>query len=168
MLKRINIPPPFSNPHPFHDHINASELIEALGYETFNSFFSFAVVRNPWDWQVSLYKYMLRLKTHHQHEVVKKLGDFDEYIKWRCENEVKYQKDFIYSENDELLVDFVGRYENLDADFMHICSRIGISASLPRLNISNTKPYQDYYTEKTKDLVRQAFEPDIEAFEYSF
>lgn len=168
ILKKTSFPSPFFDPHPFHDHIMASEIIDSLGRDKFNSFFSFAIVRNPWDWQVSLYKYMLKLKTHHQHELVKALGNFEEYIKWRCENEVRYQKDFIYSENNELLVNFVGRYENLDADFKQICSHIGISASLPKLNISNTKPYQDYYTEKTKDLVKRAFEPDIKTFEYSF
>lgn len=167
-LKKANIPPPFFDPRPFHGHIKASELIDAIGRDTFNSFYSFAIVRNPWDWQVSLYKYMLKLKTHHQHELVKELGGFEEYIKWRCENEVRYQKDFIYSGDNELLVDFVGRFENLDADFKQICSQIGISASLPKLNVSNTTPYQDYYSAKTKDLVLQTFEPDIEAFEYSF
>ena len=110
---------------------------------------------------------MLKDKTHHQHELAKELGNFEEYIKWRCENEVRYQKDFIYSSNNELLVNFVGRYENLGTDFNLICSRIGISASLPKLNVSNYKPYQDYYTEKTRDLVRQAFEPDIKTFDYS-
>ena len=167
-LKKANIPPPFLNPQPFHGHIKASELIDALGRETFDSFFSFAIVRNPWDWQVSLYKYMLGSKTHHQHELVKELGGFEEYIKWRCENEVRYQKDFIYSKNNELLVDFVGRFEDLDVDFKHICSRIGVSASLPKLRVSNTTPYQGYYTEKTKGLVMQTFEPDVKAFEYSF
>ncbi len=111
---------------------------------------------------------MLKLESHQQHELIKELGSFEEYIKWRCENEVRYQKDFIYSKNNELLVDFVGRYESLDADFKQICSQIGISTSLPKLNVSNTRPYQHYYTEKTKELVRQTFESDIKMFDYSF
>ena len=166
-LEILSIPSPFFDPHPFNGHIKASEIIDSLGRDKFNCFFSFAIVRNPWDWQVSLYNYMLKDKTHHQHELAKELGNFEEYIKWRCENEVRYQKDFIYSSNNELLVNFVGRYENLGTDFNLICSRIGISASLPKLNVSNYKPYQDYYTEKTRDLVRQAFEPDIKTFDYS-
>lgn len=167
-LKKFNIPSPFFDPQPFYSHIKASELIDVLGQETFNSFFSFAFVRNPWDWQVSLYKYMLKETSHHQHELVKKLGNFEAYIQWRCENEVKYQKDFIYSEKNELLIDFVGKYENLDTDFNKICSQIGVSAYLPKLNISNTQPYQQFYTNKTKELVRRTFEPDIKLFEYDF
>ena len=166
-LKKRRIPSPFFEPHPFNSHIKASEIKNSLGEKNFKEYFSFAIVRNPWDWQVSLYRYMLKLETHHQHKLVKDLGSFEEYIKWRCENEVCYQKDFIY-ENNKLLVDFVGRYETLDSDFNAICSRIGISASLPKLNISNTQPYQTYYSENSKELIRKAFNPDIQTFNYEF
>ena len=167
-LRRINVWSPFFDTQPFHIHIKTSELIEAMVEESFNSFFSFAFVRNPWDWQVSLYRFMLKQKDHHQHLLVKRLGSFGDYIKWRCEGEVRYQKDFICSGRGELLVDFVGRYENIESDFNKVCSRIGVSASLPQLNVSNTQPYQQFYTDETRELVRRTFEPDIELFEYEF
>ena len=95
LIKKVGFPSPFFDPHPFPAHVSASKIKESLGAEKFNEYFSFAVVRNPWDWQVSLYKYALKSETHHQHELTKNLGSFEEYIKWRCENEVRYQKDFI-------------------------------------------------------------------------
>lgn len=166
--RRLHLPTRF-DPNPFPDHIKASEIINAIGKETFDSYFSFAIIRNPWDWQVSLYNYILKTPPHHQHQVVKALGSFDEYIRWRCkEEEVRFQKDFIYSKNDELLVDFVGRFEKLDTDFKAICSRIGISASLPKLNVSNTKPYRQFYSNETKELVRRAFDADIKLLGYDF
>ena len=166
-LKKLKIPTRIGQ-QPFPDFVKASEIINAMGRESFNSFFSFAIVRNPWDWQVSLYKFMLKTASHEQHDLVKELGSFDEYIRWRCENEVRFQKDFIYSNDDELLVDFVGRFEDIEADFEKICSRIGISTSLPKLNVSNTKPYQQYYTNETQELVRQTFSSDIARFGYDF
>ncbi len=125
-------------------------------------------MRNPWDWQVSLYNFALKDTNHHQHDLIQKLGSFDEYIKWRCENEVRFQKDFIYSSEGELLVDFVGRFESIGDDFKKICSRIGISASLPKLNVSNSKAYQQFYTDETRELVRRTFDSDIVLFEYDF
>lgn len=153
-------------PHPVH--FRASELIHEIGRDAFDSYFSFAIVRNPWDWQVSLYKYMLREPRHFQHKLIKELGSFDKYIAWRCANEVRLQKDFVCSKDGDLLIDFVGRYENLNNDFEKICSRIGISATLPKFNVSNNKPYQQYYNKNTADLVRQAFAPDIQFFNYEY
>lgn len=167
VLKRYNIQTAF-DPQPYICHIKAPELISRIGKETFQSFFTFAFVRNPWDWQVSLYKYMLKDSTHYQHELIKSLGNFDQYIRWRCEEAVRFQKDFIYSEDGELLVDFVGRFERLDSDFGAICSRLGIYTSLPRLNVSNTRPYQEFYTKETKALVGEIFDADISLFNYSF
>ena len=74
----------------------------------------------------------------------------------------------IYSKDGELLVNFVGRYETLNEDFETICSHIGISTSLPTLNVSKTRPYQSYYNEDTRELVRQTFDTDVSFFEYSY
>ncbi len=156
------------DPQIYPPHIKTSELILIMGEQAYKSFFSFAFVRNPWDWQVSLYTYMLTSQQHHQHALVKGFGNFEGYIRWRCDKEVRFQKDFIFSENGEQLVDFIGKYERLDDDFADICTRIGISTSLPKINVSKTKPYQEYYTPETVELVRQTFEPDIRIFHYDF
>ena len=170
VLNKLNLLPLHSNIQEFPQHIKASELIGEIGKEAFDSYFSFAIVRNPWDWQVSLYKFALKDTSHYQHDLIKDFGSFDKYIRWRCQIKGKGgpQKEYIYSENGELLVDFVARFESLEADFKTICSHIGISASLPKLNISNEIPYQEYYSEETKELVRQTFDIDITTFGYDF
>lgn len=153
---------------PYRSHIAASEIVDKIGYEKFRSYFSFAIVRNPWDWQVSLYNYMLRTPEHHQHLLVKNLRDFSSYVKWRCESEVRLQKDFICSRDGGLLVDFVGRYENLNNDFSEICGKIGVSATLPKLNVTKNKPYSQYYDDESRELVERAFSQDIALFGYRF
>lgn len=149
-------------------HTGAQKIIEEMGRDRFDSYFSFAFCRNPWDWQVSQYTYMLSKEEHFQHKMITGFNGFDEYIEWRCKHEVILQKDFVYSADDELLVDFVGRYENLENDFNQICKKIGVEAALPKLNISNNKNYRDFYTEKTRELVREAFKEDIQLFQYEF
>jgi hypothetical protein len=167
VLRKLNVTAPF-DPSPFPMHVKAPEIISAMGREAYDSYFSFAIVRNPWDWQVSLYNFSRKTPAHHQHELTKGFGSFDKYIRWRCKEEVRYQKDFIYSDTNQLLVDFVGRYERLDADFQVMCSRIGVSTSLPKLNVSKERPYQEYYTEETRELVRQTFDSDIKLLGYDF
>jgi hypothetical protein len=168
VLRRLNLPTHFPPSPEAYKHLPAPEIIKLMGRETFESYFSFAIIRNPWDWQVSLYKFVLKDPSNQHHGLVKALGSFDAYIKWRCEKEPRFQKDFIYSSDNELLVDFVGRFEQLDVDFQSICSRIGISASLPKLNVSNERPYQQYYSDETRELVRRTFAPDIKLFGYEF
>lgn len=165
-LKRHNILR--LDPQPYFKHAKASELVAQLGREVFDSYFSFAFVRNPWDWQVSLYTYICKEVDHYQHRIVNGFRDFDEFIRWRCREARHYQRDFIYSANGEQLVDFVGRFERLEEDFQTICARLGVCVRLPKLNVSNTKPYQEYYNKETIELVRRKFQSDIDAFGYEF
>jgi hypothetical protein len=156
------------DPQPMEGHVTAAQIAAEMGVDEFQSYFSFAIVRNPWDWQVSLYTFASKSTRHRQHQLVAGFADFNEYLRWRCREEVRFQKSYLYSTEGEQLVDFIGRYENLEADFQSICRRIGVEEELPVLNVSKTKPYQEYYTPETRELVRKIFAPDIETFHYTF
>ena len=62
------------------DHDKASDLIREIGRRDFDRLFSFAFVRNPWDWELSHYRYILKMKAHADHQEVKRISDFSEYI----------------------------------------------------------------------------------------
>ena len=79
------------------------------------------------------------------------------------------QSKFIYDQHDALLVDFVGRFENLTEDFRKICSSIGLTGvELKHQNKSARGHYQEYYDLETRDLVARHWERDIDLFKYSF
>src|SRR3989339_698747 len=61
------------------DHITAMELRNKINVNIFNNYFKFAFVRNPFDWQVSLFCFARKNKKHHQHEMINKMT-FDFYI----------------------------------------------------------------------------------------
>jgi hypothetical protein len=151
------------------NHIRAREIKKYLPVNEFNEYFKFCFVRNPWDWQVSLYHFMLQYKKHPQHKLIANMKTFDEYIEWRIENDFELQKDFIYDENDNILMDFVGRFESLQEDFNEICLRLEIpTVELPYANKSSHKPFREYYNAHTIRLVREAFREDIELLNYDF
>ena len=153
----------------YRRHIKAKEVLSDLGEKTFERFFKFAFVRNPWDWQVSLYEYMLQNKGHPQHDLIKNMANFEEYIEWRVSKEMVVQKRFISDNRGNIIVDFVGRYENLQADFQKICAKLGIaSEALPHLNRSDRRDYRQYYNERTKNLILEYAREDIEMFCYDF
>ncbi len=107
----------------FNQHISAKELKLALPNKLFNSYFKFGFVRNPWDWQVSLYHFALQNPKHHQHDLIKRMHSFDEYIDWRINKDLRLQKDFLYDGN-ELLVNYIGKIESLENDLKIICDKV--------------------------------------------
>ena len=150
-------------------HVNASSILDTLGESIYNEFYKFAFVRNPWDWHVSYYNHILRYKVAPDHEEVCKMSGFDEYLEWRCNN--KYnpkQKDFITGSSGEIIVDFVGKYENLERDFKRVCDLLGLSVDLQHLNQGNHGGYRKYYNDFTKRMVSNYFGEDIQMFGYNF
>ena len=166
----------------FHDvwrslllHATARDALNELPAEIFNTFFKFAIVRNPWDWHVSMYHFILREPKSTPHNLVKRLGSFEAYIKEVVNTDfrfpkgiTKFQNEMIVDEQGKLLVDFVGHYENLEEDFAKIFQRIGINASLPHLNRSHHSDYRDYYTDETRQMIAEHYAQDITLFGYNF
>ncbi|MBZ9632350.1 sulfotransferase family protein [Salegentibacter sp. LM13S] len=162
----LGIPPSFYS-KTFPGHIKANELRTRIPSKIFNSYYKFGFVRNPWDWQVSLYTFMLMEKNHHQHELIKSFKNFDEYIDWRVHNDLRLQKSFFYSD-DEFLMDFVGKFESLNADFQKICDHLSIKSDLPYLNSSRKeKEFLHFYSKASLEMIDQAFREDISLFGYS-
>ena len=153
-------------------HVSASEVKSKLGL-SYNEYFTFAFVRNPWDWKVSLYKFICKRKNHQYHELYKGYKDFTDYIK-NTEYEVdtsmntRLQSEYIF-DNNELILDYVGRFENLQEDFDIICDKIGIPRKqLPHKNKSKRRHYTEYYDEEAKQIVAEKYAKDIEYFGYKF
>ncbi|MBU7583989.1 MAG: sulfotransferase family 2 domain-containing protein [Nostoc sp. TH1S01] len=149
-------------------HADVCDLQRNMPEEMFKSYFKFAFVRNPWAWQVSLYEYSKRKKGHHQREMMNKFLDFNEYIHWRVENEVRYQTDVLLNKQGKFGLNYLGRVEDIDKDFEFCCKQLNIQAVLPKHNVSVTKDYRTYYSEKTAQMVAEAFQKDIDNFGYDF
>jgi chondroitin 4-sulfotransferase 11 len=79
------------------------------------------------------------------------------------------QLDYIIDSNGEMLVDFVGRFENFASDLREVYDSLGFGLkSIPHENRSVRGHYSSFYTLKTEMIVRKRFERDIEYFGYEF
>jgi len=152
----------------FEGHIKAKELKYRIPEKLFNNYFKFAFVRNPWDWQVSLYHFALQTPEHYQHRLVKNMKSFDEYIDWRINKDLNLQKDFLYEDNI-LLVDYVGKKEQIENNMTSICKNIKLpNIKIPHKRKSNHRDYKEYYNSSTKIYIEEAFAEDIKTFDYNF
>jgi hypothetical protein len=158
------------HPQPLRNHATASQIAEKIGWEKYQSYFSFSVVRNPWDRFVSRYKYVQRTKYIAAHDHAQNSKDFTDFLRWDLSvtRPSHSQKRLLFSESGEQLVDFICRYDYLQEDFAKVCAQIGIDVQLPHLNVSTRHPYQEYYTPETIELVRKACAEDIETFGYEY
>lgn len=152
-----------------HGHAKAKELKAALPPKVFDNFYKFTFVRNPWDWHVSIYNFVLQRSYHPSHDLFKAFGSFENYLAWVIDDQgAEQQKEFVTNDSGELIVDFIGHYETLNEDFEMVCSRLGIKSSLPHENRSTHKDFRQYYTPQTKALVAEAYKEDIDFFGYDF
>lgn len=147
------------------DHAGANEFKVYLG-EEYDDFFSFAFVRNPFDWQVSLYEFIRKSSGHHLHKMAQKIT-FKDFLKSRVVETQRPQKDFICDMDGNIIIDKIGRFETLRDDFGEICKRIGITTDLPHLNRSTRKSIDEYYDAEARDIVLSNFEADFQMFGYS-
>ncbi len=178
-------------------HLSADQYVgcKHIPQTMFDAYFKFAIVRNPWSRMVSFYKYLGYQRTHSFRSFL--LGDFRKHLLQERYWFVRPQRDYIYSADGDILVDYVGRFENLQSSFDVVCDKLGLPATeLPRINasrdastdlraklrqsaedlwrtvkghdISGYARYQDYYDAETIEYVAELYRPDIECFDYQF
>ncbi len=171
-------------------HLTASEYVECgyLTLEEFNKCFKFSFVRNPWERLVSEYRYRQYYKKYTFREFV--LNGLPSRSKYSDSyRHIMPQSEFILDENGRSLVDFIGRFENLQNDFNVICAKLGIEVSvLPFKNDSagqkgakgmlrglfsadrrgSEKNCFSYYDEELREVVAEMYAADIRAFDYQF
>ncbi|HKJ95056.1 MAG TPA: sulfotransferase family 2 domain-containing protein [Gammaproteobacteria bacterium] len=160
----------------FPRHAKAIAAREMLPGEFYDGLFKFTVVRNPWDLQVSSYHHLRR----EYPSLMQDIPDFRAFIRRKLDPGREYnylldisqerQTDYVTDLQGHLIVDFIARYENLQADFEVICERIGIrTPDLPhRRRATDRSDYRDYYDNETRALVAEHYAGDIDRFGYRF
>jgi hypothetical protein len=174
------------------------QLKDMIDTDKFNSYKKFTVVRNPWDRIVSLYEYRKK-EGHEKYIYGDNDYTFKEWlmnpnIKGLENEQILFTPDFyknhfeklgmdwyrihkhwlpqlnmISSKDDEILVDIILEFENLENDWNELSMFIGKKLKpLEKHNITKKKNYRDYYDEETKDYISKLYVKDIEAFNYEY
>ncbi len=74
---------------------------------------------------------------------------------------------FLCDNDGNCLVDFVGRYENLAADWTEVCTRIGVEPTqLGHLNATKKAHWREVYTPELAAIVARVYADDFANFDY--
>jgi hypothetical protein len=153
-------------------HLTASEYVSCghINQQEFNSYFKFAFVRNPWDRLVSEYEFRRNtLRCDFKAFLFRRFPSTEPSDAYR---HVLPQYKFLFDENGDKLVDFIGRFERLSTDFEIVRRRLHIgdtAGEFPHRNRAHfRKPYQEYYDDASREFVAGFYARDIDLFNYSF
>jgi len=163
LIKRL-LGRPERHYHPsvgFYEHMPAWRVRAYVGEKIWSSYYKFSFERNPWDRQVSWYRYKTRDK--------RKPPSFDQFNS-------NFKKAFVtnydlYSINDEIVLDFVGTFENLHNDFPAVLSTIGLTDKIELAKSNATARaigYREFYNSESRDMIADWYIREITAFNYSF
>jgi len=139
--------------------------------ETFNAYFKFGFVRNPWDRVVSLYN---RKENAEQRQGM----SFEAFVHWiqlssdTCVHPSphRYQLDWFKDRSGNVVADYIGKFETIEQDWINICEKLGIHEPLPHENSNerNQRHYTEYYTDETARIIGEKFREDVTYFNYRF
>ena len=144
----------------------------------FRSYFKFAFVRNPWDRLVSTYFFLTNggsneVDREWSERYLFRFRDFRQFVaEGLARPEIhswvhfRPQADFILSPENAVMVDFVGRYENLQADYEAVANRLGIAQCLVRHNAGTHPAFEQCYSPETALEVGRIYARDAEVFGY--
>lgn len=155
-------------------HITYTEALEYRSKNFLDSQFKFAFVRNTWERFCSAFFYLEAI-------YLKKYHSFDNFVEKICDQVHQYkttsgwhfakQTDWIFDNNKNICLDFIGSYHNLDTDFKYVCNIIGCEYKpLKKLNSSkfNKLNYRDILNDKNKKIIQYAYHEEIDYFNFKF
>lgn len=143
--------------------------------KSFDNYFKFAFVRNPWErlvscWQNKVVNSNLYSFNNHVHKKMKNYENFVEYVSnlniEKCDLHLRLQSSLIDINN----INYLGRMETFDNDANYVFQKLGLSEKeLLAKNVTpNKKPYQEYYTKDLAKRVAKIYQKDIQIFGYQF
>ncbi len=139
---------------------------------TWRGYFTFCVVRNPWDRLVSSYAYHtsprytgMKLRRF----VLPEALSFEEYFEaLKTTSALRPQVEYLVHRYSSAPIDCVCRFENIAADMAPILARYGTTTGMPRKNVTVRSDYCKYYSDEMRETVARFYRDDIERFGYTF
>ena len=141
-------------------HMGARRVIEVIGREVWDDYFTFAVERNPFDVVASSWRYSARKPTFTK--------TFAEFVRTPRRLDRLALNERLYRLGGKVVVDRVYRYEELPAAVADISDRLALDLDLPHAKQGSGPHYRELYGPGDAEIVARRFERTIREFGYEF
>tara|TARA_B100000780_G_scaffold274785_1_gene240333 strand:- start:1337 stop:1960 length:624 start_codon:yes stop_codon:yes gene_type:complete len=152
-----------------HGHVTAQQLAPHLDPILWRNYFKFAFVRNPYDRFISICFFLNRNNPAFAESPLEWMKLAAQRSQFR--NRVLVMPQYLQLINNErrLALDFIGRYETLQASVDEVCKNLQIPVRrLKKTNTSEHKGYREYYDEELKCWVESYYRDDLKHFNYGY
>lgn len=156
--------------------------IKSFDKKKWSTYFKFAFVRNPythalscwmWDedlWSITNKKSIVSKRKFNKKEFIKYLKNLKKKLN-KDKNSFKIPGNKIYTIDNKIAVDFIGKFENLKKDITKIQKILKLPKEkfkLEHTKKNTSKSYLKYYTHESKQLVKEIWKKEFELFNYQF
>lgn len=150
-----------------HKHATALEIKDYIGDNKFAEYYKFTIVRNPYDFLVSLYHYIKQSPNHKKFQTANSFT-FKKFIINEIKNNCHLQSDFIADNHGKIIVDYVAKLEHIDCSLSHIFKTLNIPyKKVPYSNKSERSSNEMiYYDAELLKIVNDYFKKDFELLGY--
>ncbi len=163
-------------------HSSASDIkkyLDERGYR-WDDYFKFVFIRNPWERAVSAYEYHRQIMSKDKQKTDFNIKGVEIALNQPPRNFIMRNMgswsphNYIFDKDGKLMVDFVGRVENIEQDFEKVVKKILPYANitqwrLPHINTTTkNKSYRDYYDDESIEYIRNRDAKIIELGNYTF
>ena len=136
----------------------------------FNNYFKFSFVRNPYDRILSEYFWLHRINKIGMKDTPENFKIWvKKFLKKMDKDHKLPQYQYLYDNDDNLMVDFIGKIETINDDFKEVLKKIKhreISLPHHNKNKKNKEIKDSYLTEEIKDIIYDIYKKDFELFSY--
>jgi hypothetical protein len=114
--------------HKYGEHTPGWLVRRRVGEDIWNSYFKFTIVRDPFDRCVSRYFYTKKYFEETGADEIWDRRSFDQFLRYHPEQINENWP--MYTEKDQVILDQVARYENLEEDLGEVSRTIGLPQNL--------------------------------------
>ena len=154
----------------FDPHTRGKRARAYLGRAEFAKYFSFAFERNPFDRVVSAYFYIKKMREQRGEDTSE--FTFDAMVGKQSHLKQLHDRGWgLYTDQDEIFVTKVYKFEELQTAMADIVKQIGLpeTVELPHTKTSSrSRDYRDYYSSESRAAVEEVFAQELATFGYSF